>query len=299
MAGLEAVEGIPAVGVVLLDEEVLGAARQTGLDAGLDGQAALAHLGELDGILEAGHELHHGLPVGGIQAALGDLHLADAVVLQMEQPDGAGVLLDELHGVLAAPVDPVGIQLKAHVGGVGPDDVQQVLAVILHKLHMVIVVIEVDAVLLQLEGALLGLVGEVHRLLVAAHAGHGEHTDAEHIAVQGLTVGHDLLVAIGITEELTGHTGDHGGHRGGVGGDLHAQLVNGAAEAGDVLRRHGHLGDLDAVEAQVGELGHGLVSVKVGHFGRGDGGHLNTDQTFVGHWKYTPYFLFSELTGPQ
>ena len=31
------------------------------------------------------------------------------------------------------------------------------------------------------------------------------------------------------------------------------------------------------------EKGHRLVSVKMGHLGRGDGGHLNADQTFIRH----------------
>ena len=56
---LQAVEGIAAVGVVLLDQEVLSAAGQTGLDAGLQGQVALAQLCKLNGI-KSNSTLHPG-----------------------------------------------------------------------------------------------------------------------------------------------------------------------------------------------------------------------------------------------
>ena len=47
-------KGVPAVAVILLDEEVFGTAFQSGFDALPDGQIALAQLRELHGLAEEG-----------------------------------------------------------------------------------------------------------------------------------------------------------------------------------------------------------------------------------------------------
>ena len=136
VADFQALKRVAAVGVVLLDQEILTAAGQARLDAGGHGQRALAHLGELHHVVEPAHELHNGLTIGEINTALGHFHFADAVILQVQQADAARVLFDKLNGILAAAVNPVDVQLKAQVFGVVLDDVQQILAVVACELHM-------------------------------------------------------------------------------------------------------------------------------------------------------------------
>ena len=51
---LQAVEGIAAVGIVLLDQEILSTASQTCFDAGLQGQVTLTQLGKLNGTVKEG-----------------------------------------------------------------------------------------------------------------------------------------------------------------------------------------------------------------------------------------------------
>lgn len=105
--------------------------------------------GELHHVVEPAHELHNGLTIGEINTALGHFHFADAVILQVQQADATRVLFDKLNGILAAAVNPVDVQLKAQVFGVVLDDVQQILAVVACELHMVVVVVQIDALFLQ------------------------------------------------------------------------------------------------------------------------------------------------------
>ena len=114
MADLQAIERITAIAVILLHQEVLAAALQASLDDSGHIQSAFANLSKLHNVGEVAHELHHAFLAGEVHAALGDGHLTDAVILQVDQTDAAGILLDELNRVLAAAVDPVAVQLKAH-----------------------------------------------------------------------------------------------------------------------------------------------------------------------------------------
>ena len=278
---LQAVEGITAVGVILLDQEVLSAAFQTSLDASLQGQGTCAQLSKADGLCEeCVCESLHVEALGHV----GHLNVGDLVVLQVQQTDGAGILLDELNGVLAAAVDPVGIQLEAHGGSILAEDVQQVLAVLqLHELDVVVVVVQVDAVFLQLQAVLFSLLCEVDALLNVADGVHGHHADTEHINVQGAGVVDVLLVVVLVGQVFAGHAGEHGIDGSGQGGEVEVQLVDGLTEAGDVFLGHGDLGNFCAVEADVGQAAHNLEGLKAGHLGGGDGGHLNADQTFFAH----------------
>ncbi len=201
----------------------------------------------------------------------------------MQKTDAARVPFDERNGILAAEVDPVRIQLKADVRGVILDDVQKVFAVVLYKLDMMVVIIEIDALFLQLRRDLVCLFGKIHRLFIAAHAGHRQHANAQHIAIQRLAIVHDLLKIFRLAQILAGHAGHHRRDRGRAGRYVHAELVDGSAEAGNVLRRHRHLRDLDAVIADLREFLHGFKRVEFRHFCRGDGTHLNADQTFLSH----------------
>ena len=210
----------------------------------------------------------------------------------MDQTDAAGILLDELDRVLAAAVDPVAVQLKAQSRSICADDVQQELAVVTNELYVMVVVVQVNAVFLQLQSILICFLGEIHSLLVVAHAGHGQHADAQHIAVQLTAVLNDLLIVVGIAQELAGHTGQHGRGGCGAGRDIQAQLVDSLAEACNVLSGHGDLRDLNAVIADISQLAHALVCVKVRHLCGGNGAHLNTDQTFVCHGSFLLLSVF-------
>ena len=154
---------------------------------------------------------------------------------------------------------------------------------------MVVVVVQIDALFLQPGGGLVRLLGEVHGLLVAAHAGHRQHADAQHIAVQLAAVLNDLLEIVRVVQIFAGHAGHHGRHGSGAGRNIHAKLVDGLAETRHVLRRHGHLRDLDAVITDIRKLLHCVKRVEAGHFGGGDGAHLNADQTFF--HKFCSFFF--------
>ena len=61
---------------------------------------------------------------------------------------------------------------------------------------MMVVVVEVDALLLQPAGILVRLLGKVQRRLIAEPGIHRHGADPQHIAVQGLAVVHDLLEVV-------------------------------------------------------------------------------------------------------
>ena len=145
MADLQAIERITAIAVILLHQEVLAAALQASLDDSGHIQSAFANLSKLHNVGEVAHELHHAFLAGEVHAALGDGHLTDAVILQVDQTDAAGILLDELNRVLAAAVDPMAVQLKAQSRSICADDVQQELAVVTNELYVMVVVVQVNA----------------------------------------------------------------------------------------------------------------------------------------------------------
>ena len=179
------------------------------------------------------------------------------------------------------------VQLKAQSRSICADDVQQELAVVTNELYVMVVVVQVNAVFLQLQSILICFLGEIHGLLVVAHAGH-----AQHIAVQLTAVLNDLLIVVGVAQELARHTGQHGRGGCGAGRNIQAQLIDSLAEACNVLSGHGDLRDLNAVIADISQLAHALVCVKVRHLSGGNGAHLNTDQTFVCHGSFLLLSVF-------
>src|SRR5699024_615601 len=105
LAGLaDAVDRVAAVGVVLLDEEVLGAGLLGGGQQVGPVHVALAHLGELGEVRESRHEL--GVPdlVALVEDLLGER--GDAEVLDVDELAGARVGLEHVQRCHAAALDP-------------------------------------------------------------------------------------------------------------------------------------------------------------------------------------------------
>ena len=179
----------------------------------------------------------------------------------MDELHLAGVVLDDLHGVAAAAVHPVHVQLKAQLSGVFADDVQHGLAAELDEFHMVVVVIQLDAFVRQLLGSHVGHAAEVQHLVKVGHAVHGQHADADEVAVEILAVLDDLG-EMGGEGFLTGHAGRS--HACGGGGNLHAALFLRALHLRHVVGSHGQLGDFHRAVAQLADLLEGFIYADFG-----------------------------------
>src|SRR5688572_7518005 len=103
----EAVEGVAAILVVLLDQKVLRPAGQALLDDRLEVQIALANLGELHNPQEGTHESLIVARLKRLEGVSGEL--TDAIVLQVDQVHQPGVVPENAHRVLASAMDPVHI----------------------------------------------------------------------------------------------------------------------------------------------------------------------------------------------
>src|SRR6478609_6530852 len=138
--GLQAVVGVAAVLVVLLDEEVLGAGGDRLVDDLGPVEVALADLAEL-------HHPREGLQEGGAVARLeglegGRRQLTDAIVLEVHEVDQTGVLLQGADRVPATTLDPVHVDLEPHGGCFGADDVQDRAATASCELEVMVVVVQ-------------------------------------------------------------------------------------------------------------------------------------------------------------
>src|SRR5699024_3235696 len=136
-------EDVAAIGLVLLDQQMLRAGGDALLDDRLPVQRALADFGELDDIALPEVEERRGVAcLQGVER-LGRRH-RDAVVLQMHQVQDALEALQGALGIPAAALDPVAVDLVAQVRGLLPQVVQQGRAVERRELHVVVVVAQRD-----------------------------------------------------------------------------------------------------------------------------------------------------------
>ena len=183
MADLQGFKRIASVGLILLYQEVFTAPVQTCLDAAGDIQTPFTNFGKFDEAVHLGIHLHYRLHIGHIQTALWLFESANTEVLQMQQTDSACVLPDELYRIFTAVLNPMGVQFKAHILSIVLDDIQQILTIVTGELKVMIMVIQINAMLLQLTGVLIGTLGKVDGFIEAEHILNGHGTNAHHIAI--------------------------------------------------------------------------------------------------------------------
>src|SRR5215204_3222055 len=163
----EAVKRIAAVLVVLLDDQILRPAGQALIDYRLEVEIPFPDLRELNHSFECrpeGPEITCLLELEGVRR-----ELTDAVVLQMDEIHQAGVVLENAHRVLSAAMNPVDIQLEPHQWSTLPDNVQDVFAVILGELDVVVVVVQGDALLGKPGRHLVAPAAEIKESLFGGH----------------------------------------------------------------------------------------------------------------------------------
>jgi hypothetical protein len=231
--------------VVLLDEQILRPADKALIDDRLEVEIAFPDLRELNDPVKCRHE---GLEVTCLQELEGARReLTDAIVLQMYEVHQAGVVIENAHRVLSAAMNPVDIQLELHQWSALPDDVQDVLAVILGELDVVVVVAQRDALLGKPGGHLVAPAAEVEKGVLGGHGRERHHAHANKPAVKPHAVRHDLVEIV--PERVSGRAYRSLESRG-QSGDFHAELDPRTLDLGDVVFRHGNLGDLNGVEPQ-------------------------------------------------
>jgi hypothetical protein len=220
IGGLQGFPDGTAIEFVLLHQQVLCSGGLRGRNDGCEVQVAFAHFGELDNVLEFGHEANE---VSRIQQPHGRLrHLADPVILQVDHCRTAGILFERPDRVQAAALYPVHVDFHAHGRRVLGDDVQHELAVKLRELDVVVVVVKAQALLQQPFGVFIRLLGEVNDGTNGRHCLERQHADPQQFRIQPLGVVHNLVEVLrqGVAGPALG-----GFQCNGQGRNVHAQLA--------------------------------------------------------------------------
>ena len=88
------------------------------------------------------------------------------------------------------------IDLKAKLRGIVANDLKRRLAVVFGKLQMMVVIIQGNAVSLQLLSHRVRLLRKLDQQLLAGRVLHRQHADSQIMASEGLAVGNNLVIII-------------------------------------------------------------------------------------------------------